>query len=161
MKPRLASIEQKNGLLKATVGKGVDKSENILRSWNNVLNMLEDHKSVMKDQTTILQERIEKDIKLFANDVEKFEARWLQARPSEARLDELSVAQIKQVSETVRSKREDLDGIVARRNEIMYASRLIKETDVIEKTSIFVNTPRACFYFENESSEILVDFINY
>ena len=53
MKPRLSSIEEKNALLKSVTGRGTDKSESVLRSWNAVSAMLEDHKSVMKEQVSL------------------------------------------------------------------------------------------------------------
>ncbi|OQV14490.1 Cytoplasmic dynein 2 heavy chain 1 [Hypsibius exemplaris] len=118
MKSRLMSVNDKNALLKSTIGKGVEKSETVLRSWTSVLSMLEDHKSVMRDQTSALRERVQKEILVMETAIEKFEARWKQARPTDDRLDDLSVTQIKAFSETVKSKREDLDVIVKRQTEL-------------------------------------------
>lgn len=55
MKPRLASITEKNTLIKSVTGKGVDKTDMVLRSWDGIMEMLEDHRSVMKDQVCTIE----------------------------------------------------------------------------------------------------------
>ena len=61
---------------------------------------------------------MQKDLKGFEAELEKFEARWNQARPSEDLLESLSVAETKKVAESVQSRREDLQKLIDKKAQL-------------------------------------------
>ncbi|XP_037123246.1 cytoplasmic dynein 2 heavy chain 1 isoform X1 [Syngnathus acus] len=85
--PQFKSAEEKNRLLRAVSGAGLDSLSSLRAKWDKLELVMESHQLMIKDQVEVMRSHTTDRINAYRADLDRFKARWDQLKPKEEMLE--------------------------------------------------------------------------
>uniref|UniRef100_A0A3Q0T4R8 Cytoplasmic dynein 2 heavy chain 1 n=1 Tax=Amphilophus citrinellus TaxID=61819 RepID=A0A3Q0T4R8_AMPCI len=110
-KPEILSqfqfAEEKNRLLRAVAGAGLDSLSSLRAKWDKLELVMESHQLMIKDQVEVMRSHAASRIDVYRADLERFKARWDQLKPKDEMLETGGHAALLACLQTIRDKQEE------------------------------------------------------
>uniref|UniRef100_A0A4W3JMF3 Cytoplasmic dynein 2 heavy chain 1 n=1 Tax=Callorhinchus milii TaxID=7868 RepID=A0A4W3JMF3_CALMI len=118
--PLFQDADDKNRLLRSVAGGGVETLSNLRAKWDKFELMMESHQLMVNEQIELMRTNVESRIKMYCQDLEKFQARWNQLKPSNDIVDTADKDILNKCVESIKEKRIEFDELETTRKKLMY-----------------------------------------
>ncbi|KAM9801492.1 cytoplasmic dynein 2 heavy chain 1 [Neosynchiropus ocellatus] len=122
-KPEILSqflcAEEKNRLLRAVSGTGVDSFSTLRAKWDKLELVMESHQLMIKDQMEVMRSNTAGRIDAYRSDLERFKARWDQLKPKDDTLESGDHASLLACLQTIRDKQQEFQELELVRNKLL------------------------------------------
>ncbi|KAJ3590899.1 hypothetical protein NHX12_008847 [Muraenolepis orangiensis] len=105
--PQFQSAEEKNRLLRAVAGGGLDSLSSLRARWDKLELVMESHQLMIKDQVEMMRSNAAGRIQAYRGDLERFRARWDQLKPSDEVVETGDQASLLACLQTIRDKQQE------------------------------------------------------
>ncbi|XP_078258653.1 cytoplasmic dynein 2 heavy chain 1 isoform X2 [Rhinoraja longicauda] len=124
--PLFQEAEDKNKLLRSVAGGGLETLSSLRAKWDKFQLMMESHQLMMNEQIEIMKANVESHVKMYVQQLEKFEARWNQLKPSDDIVDSGSREMLNKCVECIKEKRIEFDELETTRKKLIDDCRHFK-----------------------------------
>ncbi|XP_032878557.1 cytoplasmic dynein 2 heavy chain 1 isoform X2 [Amblyraja radiata] len=129
-KPRILPLfqeaEDKNKLLRSVAGGGLEILSSLRAKWDKFQLMMESHQLMVNEQIEIMKANVESHVKIYVQQLEKFEARWNQLKPSDDIVDSGSREMLNKCVECINEKKIEFDELETTRKKLIDDCRHFK-----------------------------------
>ncbi|KAM4627347.1 cytoplasmic dynein 2 heavy chain 1 [Polymixia lowei] len=105
--PQFRCAEEKNRLLRAVAGGGLDSLTTLRAKWDKLELVMESHQLMIKEQVEVMRSNAAGRIQAYRADLERFRARWDQLKPSDEVLESGDQAALLACLQTIRDKQQE------------------------------------------------------
>uniref|UniRef100_A0A4W3JIK2 Dynein cytoplasmic 2 heavy chain 1 n=1 Tax=Callorhinchus milii TaxID=7868 RepID=A0A4W3JIK2_CALMI len=117
--PLFQDADDKNRLLRSVAGGGVETLSNLRAKWDKFELMMESHQLMVNEQIELMRTNVESRIKMYCQDLEKFQARWNQLKPSNDIVDTADKDILNKCVESIKEKRIEFDELETTRKKLI------------------------------------------
>ncbi|XP_034023634.1 cytoplasmic dynein 2 heavy chain 1 [Thalassophryne amazonica] len=117
--PEFQCAEEKNRLLRAVAGAGLDSLTSLKAKWDKLELVMESHQLMIKEQVDVMRGNVEGYIHSYMADLERFKARWDQLKPKDEILETGDEAALLGCLQTIRDKHEEFQDLEIIRNKLL------------------------------------------
>ncbi|XP_041850617.1 cytoplasmic dynein 2 heavy chain 1 [Melanotaenia boesemani] len=117
--PQFQSAEEKNRLLRAVAGAGLDSLSSLRAKWDKLELVLESHQLMIKDQVEVMRSHATGHISAYRTDLERFKARWDQFKPKDEVLETGDHAALLGCLQTIKDKQQEFQELELVRNKLL------------------------------------------
>ncbi|XP_019714971.1 cytoplasmic dynein 2 heavy chain 1-like, partial [Hippocampus comes] len=117
--PQFKSAEEKNRLLRAVSGAGLDSLSSLRAKWDKLELVMESHQLMIKDQVEVMRSHTTDRINAYRADLERFKARWDQLKPKEELLESGDHETLLASLQTIRDKQQEFQELELMRNKLI------------------------------------------
>ncbi|XP_056138994.1 cytoplasmic dynein 2 heavy chain 1 [Lampris incognitus] len=105
--PQFQCAEEKNRLLRAVAGGGLDSLSSLKAKWEKLELIMESHQLMIKEQVEVMRSNVTGCIHAYRVDLERFRARWDQLKPKDEVLETGDQAALLVCLQTIRDKQQE------------------------------------------------------
>ncbi|CAL8361611.1 unnamed protein product [Merluccius merluccius] len=105
--PQFQCAEEKNRLLRAVAGGGLDSLSTLRARWDKLELVMESHQLMVKEQVEMMRSNAAGRIQAYRGDLERFRARWDQLKPSDEVVETGDQASLMACLHTIRDKQQE------------------------------------------------------
>ncbi|XP_056467776.1 cytoplasmic dynein 2 heavy chain 1 isoform X1 [Gadus chalcogrammus] len=105
--PQFQCAEEKNRLLRAVAGAGLDSLSSLRARWDKLELVMESHKLMIKEQVEMMRSNAEGRIQAYRTNLERFRAHWDQLKPSDEVVETGDQASMLACLQTIRDKQQE------------------------------------------------------
>ncbi|XP_069747277.1 cytoplasmic dynein 2 heavy chain 1 isoform X4 [Narcine bancroftii] len=124
--PLFQDAEDKNKLLRSVAGGGLDTLSSLRAKWDKFQLMMESHQLMVNEQIEIMKANVESHVKMYVQQLEKFEARWNQLKPSDDVIESGTRNILNKCVECIKEKRIEFDELETTRTKLIEDCRHFK-----------------------------------
>ncbi|XP_036005544.1 cytoplasmic dynein 2 heavy chain 1 isoform X1 [Fundulus heteroclitus] len=117
--PQFQFAEEKNRLLRAVAGAGLDSLSSLRAKWDKLDLVMESHQLMIKDQVEAMRTHAAGRISAYKADLERFKARWDQLKPKDEMLETDDHAALLACLQTIRDKQQEFQEMELVRNKLL------------------------------------------
>uniref|UniRef100_A0A8C5EPV0 Cytoplasmic dynein 2 heavy chain 1 n=1 Tax=Gouania willdenowi TaxID=441366 RepID=A0A8C5EPV0_GOUWI len=117
--PQFQCAEEKNRLLRAVAGAGMDSLSSLRAKWDKLELVMESHQLMIKEQVDMMKSHVADRVTAYKADLERFKARWDQLKPKDDILDTGDQAALLSCLQTIRDKQQELQELELVRNKLI------------------------------------------
>uniref|UniRef100_A0A3B3YWL0 Uncharacterized protein n=1 Tax=Poecilia mexicana TaxID=48701 RepID=A0A3B3YWL0_9TELE len=117
--PQFQFAEEKNCLLRAVAGAGLDSLSSLRAKWDKLELVMESHQLMIKDQVEVMRNHAAGRISAYRADLERFKARWDQLKPKDEMLETGDHAALLACLQTIRDKQQEFQDMEVVRNKLL------------------------------------------
>ncbi|KAM4743047.1 cytoplasmic dynein 2 heavy chain 1 isoform 3-T4 [Anableps anableps] len=117
--PQFQFAEEKNRLLRAVAGSGLDSLSSLRAKWDKLELIMESHQLMIKDQVEVMRNHAAGRISAYKADLERFKARWDQLKPKDEILETGDHAALLACLQTIRDKQQEFQEMELVRNKLL------------------------------------------
>ncbi|XP_028975291.2 cytoplasmic dynein 2 heavy chain 1 isoform X3 [Esox lucius] len=117
--PQFQAAEEKNRLLRAVAGGGLDSLSSLRAKWDKLELMMESHQLMIKEQVAVMRSNAESRIQAYRLELDRFRARWDQLKPKDEVIDTGDQASLLACVQTIRDKRQEFQELEATRTRLL------------------------------------------
>ncbi|KAL2095874.1 hypothetical protein ACEWY4_008022 [Coilia grayii] len=117
--PQFQEAEEKNRLLRAVAGGGLDSISSLRAKWDKFELMMESHQLMIKEQVEVMRSNAESRIQTYLQELQKFRARWDQLKPSHDVIESGDPEALQKCVQTIKDKREEFAELELTRNKLI------------------------------------------
>ncbi|XP_028817493.1 cytoplasmic dynein 2 heavy chain 1 isoform X3 [Denticeps clupeoides] len=117
--PQFQEAEDKNRLLRAVAGGGLDSLSTLRAKWDKFELMMESHQLMIKDQVEVLRSNTESQILAYERELEKFRARWDQLKPSHDIVESGDQEALQKCVQIIKDKKAEFQELEATRKKLI------------------------------------------
>ncbi|XP_024132434.1 cytoplasmic dynein 2 heavy chain 1 [Oryzias melastigma] len=113
------SAEEKNRLLRAVAGAGVDSLSSLRAKWDKLELIMESHQLMIKEQVEVMRGHAAGRISAYRADLERFKLRWDQLKPKDENLEGGDHAALLACLQTIRDKQQEFQELELVRSKLL------------------------------------------
>uniref|UniRef100_UPI000D31A44F cytoplasmic dynein 2 heavy chain 1 n=1 Tax=Maylandia zebra TaxID=106582 RepID=UPI000D31A44F len=117
--PQFQFAEEKNRLLRAVAGAGLDSLSSLRAKWDKLELVMESHQLMVKDQVEVMRSYAASRIDVYRADLERFKARWDQLKPKDEMLETGDHAALLVCLQTIRDKQQEFEELELVRTKLL------------------------------------------
>uniref|UniRef100_A0A3Q4HAW8 Cytoplasmic dynein 2 heavy chain 1 n=1 Tax=Neolamprologus brichardi TaxID=32507 RepID=A0A3Q4HAW8_NEOBR len=117
--PQFQFAEEKNRLLRAVAGAGLDSLSSLRAKWDKLELVMESHQLMVKDQVEVMRSYAASRIDVYRADLERFKARWDQLKPKDEMLETGDHAALLACLQTIRDKQQEFEELELVRTKLI------------------------------------------
>ncbi|XP_025753905.1 cytoplasmic dynein 2 heavy chain 1 isoform X2 [Oreochromis niloticus] len=117
--PQFQFAEEKNRLLRAVAGAGLDSLSSLRAKWDKLELVMESHQLMVKDQVEVMRSYAASRIDVYRADLERFKARWDQLKPKDEMLETGDHAALLACLQTIRDKQQEFEELELVRTKLL------------------------------------------
>ncbi|XP_013869519.1 cytoplasmic dynein 2 heavy chain 1 [Austrofundulus limnaeus] len=117
--PQFQFAEEKNRLLRAVAGAGLDSLSSLRAKWDKLELVMESHQLMIKDQVEVMRNHVAGRINAYRADLERFKARWDQLKPKDEILETGDHAALLACLQTIRDKQQEFQELELVHNKLL------------------------------------------
>ncbi|KAM9852784.1 cytoplasmic dynein 2 heavy chain 1 isoform 4-T4 [Aulostomus maculatus] len=117
--PQFHCAEEKNRLLRAVAGAGMDSLSSLRARWDKLELVMESHQLMIKDQVEVMRSNAAGRIDAYWADLERFKARWDQLKPKDEMLESGDHTALLSCLQTIRDKQQEFQELELVRNKLL------------------------------------------
>ncbi|XP_061575223.1 dynein cytoplasmic 2 heavy chain 1 isoform X3 [Cololabis saira] len=117
--PQFQCAEEKNQLLRAVGGSGMDSLSTLRARWDKLELVMESHQLMIKEQMEVMRSHAAGRISAYRADLERFKARWDQLKPKDDMLDGSDHAALLACLQTIRDKQQEFQELELVRSKLL------------------------------------------
>ncbi|XP_068440329.1 cytoplasmic dynein 2 heavy chain 1 isoform X1 [Clinocottus analis] len=117
--PQFQCAEEKNRLLRAVAGGGLDSLSSLRAKWDKLELIMESHQLMIKDQVEVMRSNAAGRIDAYRADLERFKARWDQLKPKDEMLETGDHAALLTCLQTIRDKQQEFQELELVRSKLL------------------------------------------
>uniref|UniRef100_A0A8C9YLX3 Dynein cytoplasmic 2 heavy chain 1 n=1 Tax=Sander lucioperca TaxID=283035 RepID=A0A8C9YLX3_SANLU len=117
--PQFQCAEEKNRLLRAVAGGGLDSLSSLRAKWDKLELVMESHQLMIKDQVEVMRINAAGRIDAYRADLERFKARWDQLKPKDEMLESGDHAALLACLQTIRDKQQEFQELEFVRSKLL------------------------------------------
>ncbi|XP_071781183.2 cytoplasmic dynein 2 heavy chain 1 [Centroberyx gerrardi] len=117
--PQFQCAEEKNRLLRAVAGGGLDSLSSLRAKWDKLELVIESHQLMIKEQVEVMRSNAEGRIQAYRADLERFKARWDQLKPKDDALETGDQAALLACLQTIRDKQQEFQELELVRTKLL------------------------------------------
>uniref|UniRef100_A0A3Q1F2C8 Dynein heavy chain tail domain-containing protein n=1 Tax=Acanthochromis polyacanthus TaxID=80966 RepID=A0A3Q1F2C8_9TELE len=117
--PQFQCAEEKNRLLRAVAGAGMDSLSSLRAKWDKLELVMESHQLMIKEQMEVMRTNAAGHISAYRADLERFKARWDQLKPKDEMLETGDHAALLVCLQTIREKQQEFQELELVRSKLL------------------------------------------
>ncbi|KAF7666054.1 hypothetical protein LDENG_00118150 [Lucifuga dentata] len=117
--PQFQCAEEKNRLLRAVAGGGMDSLSSLRAKWDKLELVMESHQLMIKEQVEVMRTNAAGRIQVYRADLERFKSRWDQLKPKDDVLETGDHAALLACLQTIRDKQQEFQELELVRNKLL------------------------------------------
>ncbi|XP_017286523.1 cytoplasmic dynein 2 heavy chain 1 isoform X3 [Kryptolebias marmoratus] len=117
--PQFQFAEEKNRLLRAVAGAGLDSLSSLRAKCDKLELVMESHQLMIKDQVEVMRNHAAGRISAYRVDLERFKARWDQLKPKDEILEAGDHAALLACLQTIRDKQQEFQELDLVRSKLL------------------------------------------
>ncbi|XP_047450013.1 cytoplasmic dynein 2 heavy chain 1 isoform X3 [Mugil cephalus] len=117
--PQFQYAEEKNRLLRAVAGAGLDSLSSLRSKWDKLELVMESHQLMIKEQVEVMRSNATGRINAYMVDLERFKARWDQLKPKDDILESGDLAALLACLQTIRDKQQEFQELELVRSKLL------------------------------------------
>ncbi|XP_075905861.1 cytoplasmic dynein 2 heavy chain 1 [Nelusetta ayraudi] len=117
--PHFTCAEEKNRLLRAVAGSGLDSLSSLRAKWDKLELVVESHQLMIKEQVELMRSNAAGRIGAYMADLERFKARWDQLKPKHETLESGDHAALLSCLQTIKDKQQEFQELEAVRCKLL------------------------------------------
>nr|XP_023648221.1 cytoplasmic dynein 2 heavy chain 1 isoform X1 [Paramormyrops kingsleyae]XP_023648222.1 cytoplasmic dynein 2 heavy chain 1 isoform X1 [Paramormyrops kingsleyae] len=117
--PQFQEVEDKNRLLRAVAGGGLDSIGALRAKWDKFELMMESHQLMIREQVEVMKSNVQTRIQAYQQDLEKFRARWDQLKPSDDVIESGNLEALEKCVQTIKDKKAEFDELETTRKKLI------------------------------------------
>uniref|UniRef100_A0A3Q1BV91 Cytoplasmic dynein 2 heavy chain 1 n=1 Tax=Amphiprion ocellaris TaxID=80972 RepID=A0A3Q1BV91_AMPOC len=117
--PQFQCAEEKNRLLRAVAGAGMDSLSSLRAKWDKLELVMESHQLMIKEQMEVMRTNAAGHISAYRADLERFKARWDQLKPKDEMLETGDHAALLVCLQTIRDKQQEFQELELVRSKLL------------------------------------------
>ncbi|TKS81144.1 Cytoplasmic dynein 2 heavy chain 1 [Collichthys lucidus] len=117
--PQFQCAEEKNRLLRAVAGAGLDSLSSLRAKWDKLELVMESHQLMIKEQVEVMRSNAASRIDAYRADLERFKARWDQLKPKDDMLESGDHAALLACLQTIRDKQQEFQELELVRSKLL------------------------------------------
>ncbi|XP_029374274.1 cytoplasmic dynein 2 heavy chain 1 isoform X3 [Echeneis naucrates] len=122
-KPEILShfqcAEEKNRLLRAVAGSGLDSLSSFRAKWDKLELVMESHQLMIKEQVKVMRSNAAGHIEAYRADLQRFKARWDQLKPKDEALENGDHAALLACLQTIKDKQQEFEELELVRSKLL------------------------------------------
>ncbi|XP_062407923.1 dynein cytoplasmic 2 heavy chain 1 [Sardina pilchardus] len=117
--PQFQEAEEKNRLLRAVAGGGLDSISSLRAKWDKFELMMESHQLMIKEQVEVMRSNAESRVQSYLQELQKFRARWDQLKPGHDVIESGDPEALQACVQTIKDKKAEFQELELTRNKLM------------------------------------------
>ncbi|KAM9359311.1 cytoplasmic dynein 2 heavy chain 1 isoform 6-T6 [Symphorus nematophorus] len=117
--PQFQFAEEKNRLLRAVAGAGMDSLSSLRAKWDKLELVMESHQLMIKEQVEVMRSNAAGRINAYRADLERFKARWDQLKPKDEMLEMGDHSALLACLQTIRDKQQEFQELELVRSKLL------------------------------------------
>ncbi|KAF3692878.1 Cytoplasmic dynein 2 heavy chain 1 [Channa argus] len=117
--PQFQYAEEKNHLLRAVAGGGLDSLSSLRAKWDKLELVMESHQLMIKEQVEVMRSNAADRIDVYRADLERFKARWDQLKPKDEMLETGDHAALLSCLQSIRDKQQEFQELEVVRSKLL------------------------------------------
>ncbi|XP_068612804.1 cytoplasmic dynein 2 heavy chain 1 isoform X2 [Brachionichthys hirsutus] len=117
--PQFQCAEEKNRLLRAVAGAGLDSLSSLRAKWDKLELVMESHQLMIKEQVEVMRSNAAGHIDAYRADLERFKARWDQLKPKDEMLETDDHAALLACLQTIKDKQQEFQDLELVRSKLL------------------------------------------
>ncbi|CAB1349241.1 unnamed protein product [Coregonus sp. 'balchen'] len=117
--PQFQAAEEKNRLLRAVAGGGLDSLSSLRAKWDKLELMMESHQLMIKEQVEVMRSNAESRIQAYRLELDRFRARWDQLKPRDEVIETGDQAALLASVQTIRDKKQEFQELEVTRTRLL------------------------------------------
>uniref|UniRef100_A0A4W6FB67 Cytoplasmic dynein 2 heavy chain 1 n=1 Tax=Lates calcarifer TaxID=8187 RepID=A0A4W6FB67_LATCA len=117
--PQFQCAEEKNRLLRAVAGAGLDSLSSLRAKWDKLELVMESHQLMIKEQVDVMRSNAAGHIDAYCADLQRFKARWDQLKPKDDMLETGDHAALLACLHTIRDKQQEFQELELVRSKLL------------------------------------------
>ncbi|XP_040902456.1 cytoplasmic dynein 2 heavy chain 1 [Toxotes jaculatrix] len=117
--PQFQFAEEKNRLLRAVAGAGLDSLSSLRAKWDKLELIMESHQLMIKEQVEVMRSNAAGHIDTYRADLQRFKARWDQLKPKDEMLETGDHAALLACLQTIKDKQQEFQELELVRNKLL------------------------------------------
>ncbi|XP_029699181.1 cytoplasmic dynein 2 heavy chain 1 isoform X3 [Takifugu rubripes] len=117
--PHFQHGEEKNRLLRAVAGAGVDTLNSLKAKWDKLELFMESHQLMIQDQMVVMRNNAAGCIEVYRANLERFKAHWDQLKPKDEMLVTGDHAALLQCLQTIKDKQQEFQELELVRTKLL------------------------------------------
>uniref|UniRef100_A0A4W5JP42 Dynein cytoplasmic 2 heavy chain 1 n=1 Tax=Hucho hucho TaxID=62062 RepID=A0A4W5JP42_9TELE len=117
--PQFQAVEEKNRLLRAVAGGGLDSLSSLRAKWDKLELMMESHQLMIKEQVEVMRSNAESRVQAYRLELDRFRARWDQLKPRDEVIETGDQAALLASVQTIRDKRQEFQELEVTRTRLL------------------------------------------
>ncbi|KAM4566457.1 cytoplasmic dynein 2 heavy chain 1 isoform 3-T3 [Odontesthes bonariensis] len=117
--PQFQFAEEKNRLLRAVAGAGLDSLSSLRAKWDKLELVMESHQLMLKEQVEVMRSHAAGRISAYRADLERFKARWDQLKPKDEMLESGDHAALLACLQTIKDKQQEFQELELVRSKLL------------------------------------------
>ncbi|XP_054598719.1 cytoplasmic dynein 2 heavy chain 1 isoform X1 [Nothobranchius furzeri] len=117
--PQFQFAEEKNRLLRAVAGAGVDSLSSLRAKWDKLELVMESHQLMIKEQVEVMRSHAADRASAYKADLERFKARWDQLKPKDEMLETDDHAALLACLQTIKDKQQEFEEMELVRTKLL------------------------------------------
>ncbi|XP_029136209.2 dynein cytoplasmic 2 heavy chain 1 [Labrus bergylta] len=117
--PEFQYAEEKNRLLRAVAGAGLDSLSSLRAKWDKLELVMESHQLMIKEQVEVMRSIAAGRINAYRAELERFKARWDQLKPKDEMLETGDHAALLACLQTIKDKQQEFQELELVHNKLL------------------------------------------
>ncbi|XP_062329494.1 dynein cytoplasmic 2 heavy chain 1 [Osmerus eperlanus] len=117
--PLFQAAEEKNRLLRAVAGGGLDSLSTLKARWDKLELVMESHQLMIREQVEVMRSNAESRIQAYRLELERFRARWDQLKPRDEALETGDHAALLACVQTIQDKKQEFQELELTRTRLL------------------------------------------
>uniref|UniRef100_A0A3P8WNV8 Cytoplasmic dynein 2 heavy chain 1 n=1 Tax=Cynoglossus semilaevis TaxID=244447 RepID=A0A3P8WNV8_CYNSE len=117
--PQFQFAEEKNRLLRAVAGAGLDSLSSLRAKWDKLELVMESHQLMIKLRVEVMRSNAAGRIDSYMAELQRFKARWDQLKPKDEMLENGNHAALLTCLQTIRDKQQEFQELELIRNKLI------------------------------------------
>ncbi|XP_052360063.1 cytoplasmic dynein 2 heavy chain 1 isoform X2 [Oncorhynchus keta] len=113
------AAQEKNRLLRAVAGGGLDSLSSLRAKWDKLEMMMESHQLMIKEQVEVMRSNAESRVQAYRLELDRFRARWDQLKPRDEVIETGDQAALLASVQTIRDKRQEFQELEVTRTRLL------------------------------------------
>ncbi|XP_076138461.1 cytoplasmic dynein 2 heavy chain 1 [Alosa pseudoharengus] len=117
--PQFQEAEEKNRLLRAVAGGGLDSISSLRAKWDKFELMMESHQLMIKEQVEVMRSNAESRVQTYLQELQKFRMRWDQLKPGHDVIESGDPETLQKCVQTIKDKKAEFQELELTRNKLI------------------------------------------
>ncbi|XP_041920571.1 cytoplasmic dynein 2 heavy chain 1 [Alosa sapidissima] len=117
--PQFQEAEEKNRLLRAVAGGGLDSISSLRAKWDKFELMMESHQLMIKEQVEVMRSNAESRVQTYLQELQKFRMRWDQLKPGHDVIESGNPEALQKCVQTIKDKKAEFQELELTRKKLI------------------------------------------
>ncbi|KAG5269301.1 hypothetical protein AALO_G00200500 [Alosa alosa] len=117
--PQFQEAEEKNRLLRAVAGGGLDSISSLRAKWDKFELMMESHQLMIKEQVEVMRSNAESRVQTYLQELQKFRMRWDQLKPGHDVIESGDPEALQKCVQTIKDKKAEFQELELTRKKLI------------------------------------------